>query len=179
MELHLAERRDYPLVKELYARAFPKEERAPWFLLHRRAKQGRGELLIARENGQFLGFAYMVCYGNLAYLFYFAIAEDCRGSGWGSQILQQLIAHYPDKTLVLAREPLDDNAENAAQRVRRRNFYLRNGLSDIPYQIQEATVIYDLMSPDPDLNPKDYDDLMCHWAGWLQSRRVPMRLIAK
>lgn len=79
----------------------------------------------------------------------------------------------------LAREPLDDGAANNGERVRRRNFYLRNGFSDLPYEIREAGVIYDLMSTEEPVDPQDYDALIRRWAGRFVSRRIEMRMTEK
>lgn len=50
--------------RALYLSAFPKEERAPWWLLKRRAKQGRAEALAAMDDGRFAGMAYVVTLGD-------------------------------------------------------------------------------------------------------------------
>lgn len=67
--------------RALYLSAFPKEERAPWWLLKRRAKQGRAEALAAMDDGRFAGMAYVVTLGDMAYLFYLAVEEGQRGRG--------------------------------------------------------------------------------------------------
>ena len=171
MILRKAEKNDYKQIKRLYLSAFPEDERAPFFFVRRRARQGRAEMLVAEENGAFIGFAYTVSYRELTYLFYFAVDGALRGTGCGSEILRLLI--------FLAREPLDDGAANNGERVRRRNFSLRNGFRDLPYEIREAGVIYDLMSTEEPVDPQDYDALIRRWAGRFVSRRIEMRMTEK
>ena len=162
MELRRANKNDYRLIKKLYISAFPRDERAPFFMLKKRAFQGKAEMLAAEENGEFIGFAYAITY---------------RDKGYGGKILGLLKKHFEGKALFLAREQLDDKAENIRERINRRNFYLANGFKDLPYRIREATVIYDLMSTDEEINIKDYNILIKDWAGPVLSRLVKLEVL--
>ncbi|MCM1043755.1 MAG: GNAT family N-acetyltransferase [Corallococcus sp.] len=174
MNIRKAEKSNYKQIKALYNTAFPKEERAPFFFVKRRALQKRATMLIAENDGEFVGFAYTVPYNDIIYLFYFAVAEDKRGNGNGGAIIKLLKEYYRGKKIFLAREPLDDSADNSEQRIRRRNFYIKNGFVDLPYQIREANVIYDLMSTDGNFNPHDYNALIKNWLGGLVAHLVKM-----
>lgn len=178
MKLRTANKTDYNVIKPLYNMAFPKEERAPFFFIKHRAIQGRATMLIAEKDGEFIGFCYTVSCKNLIYLFYFAVAENKRGNGSGSEKLHLLKKYYEGKKIFLAREPLDDNADNSRQRISRRDYYIRNGFKDLPYKIREASVIYDLMSTDEDIDPKDYDMLIKKWAGNIIVHIVKMEVIS-
>ncbi len=172
MELHNANKNEYKLIKDLYISAFPRDERAPFFLLKRRAAQNRAVALTAEENSEFIGFAYVIEYESIAYLFYLAVDKTKRGRGNGGKILRLLKDYFKGKTLFLARERLDDAAENRQERINRRNFYISNGFKDIPYQVREANVIYDLMSTDEKINIKGYNVLMRNWSGRLVSKLI-------
>lgn len=171
-----AERQDMKKIKKLYLSAFPPEERAPFIFIKRRSKKKSALMLAAKDGGEFVGFVYIVTYRDMAYLFYFAINEDKRGMGYGSAILQRLIDMYKGKRLFLAREQLDDKADNYAQRLKRRQFYLNNGFSDMPGHIKEANVVYDIMGIGGEISSSDYDDLITPWAGKLIKKRADMRL---
>lgn len=162
--------------RALYLRAFPPEERPPFWMLKRRAAQGRGELLGIRAKDAFAGFAYMIANDRAAYLFYLAIAEDARGQGLGSAVLDRLKERYAGRSLFLARETLDETAPNFDQRARRHGFYLRGGFADLPLHITEAGVTYDVMGAGPAPTPGDYNALMRSWAGPLLSRAVKCRM---
>ena len=41
--------------------------------------------------------------------------------------MKKIIASYPDLLIILDFEEIDANAENNNQRIRRKNFYLKNG----------------------------------------------------
>lgn len=154
-------------LKDLYLTAFPAEERAPWWLLKRRAAQGRAEMLAAMDGDEFAGMAYLVTLDDMAYLFYLAVEENRRGQGTGSQILTALKEQYHGKRLFLAREQLDQSAGNYAQRESRHRFYLANGLTDWDRLIKEGPVTYDVMGIGNVVDPPEYKALIEGWAGWL------------
>lgn len=177
MSIVLKKTNDYGKIKELYLTAFPRDERAPFSLIRRRARQGRADMLCAYDGEEFVGFAYMVCLRDLAYLFYFAIDESRRGMGYGSAVLAELKKRYEGKRLFLAREQLDESADNYGQRARRHEFYLRNGFEDKRFQIKEASVIYDAMGIGGEVSAKEYRELIEHWNGKLMRKLIDMRII--
>lgn len=173
------DRKMLKIIKKLYLSAFPKEERAPFFFLKSRAGKGGGEMLAVKEKDEFIGFVYIVRNKELVYLFYFAIAECKRGMGYGSRVLSAIREKYPDKRIFLAREQLDKASPNYAQRVSRREFYMKNGFEDIPCLLKEASVIYDTMSIGGIITPKDYEELISAWTGPIIYRLIDMRIIEK
>ena len=80
--------------------------------------------------------------------------------------------------IFLAREQLDKSAENYAQRVSRRNFYLRCGFEDLPCCIKEGSVVYDVMGIGGIVTAEEYHKLIKPWAGFLL-KIVDMRIIEK
>lgn len=163
-------------IRELYFSAFPREERSPFGLMKRRAKQGVGRMLAAKDGGEFVGFTYIIESADCAYLFYLAIVPQTRGAGYGSAILAQLREMYADKRIFLARESLDESADNYEQRVRRHEFYLRNGFSDLNCKIRELTVTFDVMSVGGEITPEDYKNLIIPWCGKFRQKHYPMKL---
>lgn len=176
MNLEIAARDDYKNIRRLYKSAFPKEERAPFFLLKRKVSRGNADVLIAGEHGEFMGFVYVVCYKDLVYLFYFAVDDKCRGRGFGSNILRLLKEKYGGKRIFLAREQLDENADNYGQRIKRHEFYLRNGFKDLPCHIREGNVIYDVMGIGGNVTSNEYDELITAWGGKMVKKMICMEL---
>lgn len=177
LTLSLADSDDTKKIKRLYLSAFPKEERAPFFMMKWKAKQKKGKMLAAKDNGEFVGFVYFIENSECAYLFYLAIVPEKRSMGYGTEILSQISTDYKGKRVFLARETLDPNAENYSQRLRRHEFYLRCGFSDIPCKIIEATETYDVMSIGGAVTPNDYKELISSWCGEFMRKRVPMKLV--
>lgn len=169
-------------VRALYHAAFPAEERPPFFLFMDRAKKRRADLLVAEENSRFIGFACLLSRkealpGDPAYLFFLAVEEKERGMGYGGKILNALKERYAGRRIFLAREQLDPAAENYEERLKRHEFYLKNGFSDLPCRIREAGVTYDCMGVGGPVAPEEYKALISHWAGPLIQRFVDMRLL--
>lgn len=59
--------------------------------------------------------------------FFLAIDRNARSKGYGGAALKALADAYPQLQIILDFEEIDENAENIDQRLRRKNFYLRNG----------------------------------------------------
>lgn len=164
-------------IKELYFAAFPKEERAPFGMMARKARRSKGRMLAAKDGDTFVGFTYIVENAACAYLFYLAISPEARGRGYGSAILGKLREMYKDKRLFLARESLDPASDNYEQRVRRHEFYLRGGFEDLACKIREYKVTFDVMSVGGNITPEDYADVMTPWCGKFLIKYAPMKLI--
>ena len=124
----LQEMADPSVVKKLYEAAFPKEERLPWLLLRGMAACRRLQVDCYLVNDAFCGFTIAARTESVMYVLFFAVAQEMRGMGWGSAILQLLRHSQGGKPLGLCVEPPDSGAENAAQRVDRLRFYEHNGL---------------------------------------------------
>lgn len=127
---------DLRCLEELYMTAFPEIERKPLGLLLDKADEGLMELLnIEEDDGAFLGLAIMIYHRDLVLLDYFAIAKENRGAGIGSEALQLLMKRYRDKRFFLEIETPSEDAPNAKQRERRKEFYIRNGMVQLDYEV--------------------------------------------
>lgn len=122
-------------MEALYKEAFPKEERKPFALMLKKCEEGSMEMLALEQDGRFLGLAIMILHGEIALLDYLAVSPDARGGGIGTKTLAALKSRYPDRHLLIEIEDPDEPADNTAERVRRRAFYLRNGMTPMPYKI--------------------------------------------
>lgn len=130
MELIPVSRGDLTYLKSLYFSAFPKNERKPFFFLLWKARQKQMDLLLIQENGENVGLTITGMYRDMVLIDYFAIDPARQGSGLGSLAIPLWKNRYPGKRIFLEIERLDENAPNIAQRVRRKRFYLKNGLRE-------------------------------------------------
>ena len=168
---------DRRAMKAIYLEAFPREERAPWFLIIRRTAQPPGDFWGLYDKSDPVGMAYVINGAGASYLFYFAIRSDCRGRGYGSEALERLKELYAGSRLFLALEQLDPTAENYAQRVKRHAFYEKHGLTDLPYRLKEASMVYSLMSAGGTVYPQDYRELIDRYTGPVVKRFYEMRFL--
>lgn len=118
------------LVRPLYERAFPMSEKKPFGLIERKVKKGNMEVLeICNSDDTYAGFFITVLGKDVILLDYFAICEECRGKGIGTDALKLLSEHYGGKRIVIEIEDPDIPSKNAEERTRRKGFYLRNGFN--------------------------------------------------
>ena len=122
--------RNFFKVRRLYLTAFPKIERHPVMELFSASAKGRAEFLHFTEDGKFIGLAYMIVRGTVAFLLYFAVDESKRNKGYGSALLGSIRKRYEGKDVVLLIESLHEECDNMDIRIRRKGFYLRNGFRD-------------------------------------------------
>lgn len=130
MELKQAEKKDLLMVRRLYETSFPRVERKPFSRILRNCRKGRMEVLAIWENLSFVGFFVTALCGELVLIDYFAVAEGKRNQGIGGKALCLLQQQYPAKKIFLEIERTDEKATNAAQREKRKNFYLENGMKE-------------------------------------------------
>ena len=168
---------DFRKVKQLYMRAFPDDERAPFLMLVLKAKKKGVDFWSISCDGQWAGMLYIVNYRDLSYVFYLAVSEELRGRGIGSAILRSAQKIYKDRRLFLAIEELDENAENYSQRVSRRNFYIRSGFAELHRQLREGNVIYDILGVGGDVKASEYKALMNSYAGSILSKLFTMEFV--
>lgn len=134
---HLHREADMKALRQLYEEAFPPEEKKPFSLILEKNEAGSMEILaIEGEDGSFLGLAIFILYRDLALLDYLAVSPEWRGAGIGSRALALLRERHKEKRFLLEIEDADElTAENCVDRKRRKAFYLRNGLREMPYRV--------------------------------------------
>ena len=118
---------DIPQLVLINQEAFPPSERASIDGLFDSNDGGNLDMIgIYGEQG-LLGFFAVRKLGSIRYLAYFAISQTKRSGGIGSRALSLLKQFYPEGQIVVEFEASDEAAENNTLRLRRRDFYLRNG----------------------------------------------------
>lgn len=149
----------------LYEAAFPASEKKPQKMLERLAKEGREELLAVTENGEFIGLAINMLAGETALLDYFAISEEKRSGGFGGRAIRMLTERFAGKKYILEIEMQDDTADNAQDRLRRKKFYLRNGLKETGVFVRAYHVDFELLTPDGELDFGQYLEILTEVMG--------------
>ncbi len=140
---------DFNLFWQLYQTAFPEEERLPLAFLF--GKNQESDLIACYDETTFCGFYSTVTFGDITHIMFFAIKEELRDRGYGSQVLHLIAERYSGNRIILDIEAEDPKAANNHQRIRRKAFYKRNGYTEseiayiwrtVPYQIliQNGTI---------------------------------------
>lgn len=124
-------------IRALYEAAFPASEKKPFALMEKKRDEGFMELCaILSDEDEFLGLAFFILHGRIALLDYFAIDEDARGRGVGTEALAKIKELFQKRVLLLEIEDTDEkDAENIRERIRRRSFYERGGMEIMPFKV--------------------------------------------
>lgn len=134
-------------VKSIYLEAFPKSERKPFFTVRHSVKKGKVKLFTASENNALLGFVMVD---------YLAVSNKVRSKGTGSLLMQEMCRRFKDRKIALLIEQLDEIAENSAQRIARRNFYLKNGFTSSNIFIEGTSGKMEIMNWGKQITPQEY-----------------------
>lgn len=142
-------------VRLLYETAFPEEEKKPFSLMETYAASGKAEILAVEEDG-FTGLVMNLLSGDVALLDYFAITPDKRSSGCGGRAIRKLLSRFAGKKYIFEIEMPDESAPNAADRKRRKAFYMRNGLKETGTFAHAYDTDFELLTPDGELTYEEY-----------------------
>ncbi len=147
-------------IQDLYIEAFPQTERKSFDLLLKTRDNGQAEILsIENENNDFLGLAITAQHQDMVLLDYFAISPNQRSSGIGSKVFQLLKQRYADKRFFLEIERTDIVADNQLQRQKRKAFYLKNGMQDMPFTVNLCGIEMEILAYNCKLSFQDYFNL--------------------
>lgn len=151
---------DTELARALNREAFPPNECIELDKLFSDPTEHSLVLLGVYREEDFAGFCIVRESERFAYLAYFAIAPECRSQGVGSETLRLLRDYYPGRQIVVECEAPDDRAENQAQRLRRRGFYLRNGFHETGWFMYYMEAEFELLCSAEDFDKPGFAALL-------------------
>lgn len=152
-------------VKDLYHRAFPKNEQIPfWFLLWR-ARRNNVDFLALYDNEDFIGFVYLIHNEDLTYVLYLAIYESFRSKGYGSKILELLKCRFPSNRIVLCIEAPNVTSNNQHQRKKRKAFYLRNEFFQANLSLLNGSETYEILTSNGEITTQEFLNLVKSFTG--------------
>lgn len=143
-------------IKKLYFQSFPKYEQLSWWILRFLTVRKGIDITAYYENEIFCGFTYTITDGNILFILFFAVNTEIRRQGYGSAILEYLKQNNPDKSILLNVELLDESADNYDERVKRFQFYKKNGFYDTKFDIEEVGGTFRVLATAPTFDPKEY-----------------------
>jgi len=153
-------------IEPLYISSFPEEERPPVEMFFSFALKKDNDIYGVYDNNSFIGFTNLLFYKDLCYLFFLAVSTEFRNKGYGSQIVQEVLKKYPNKNFILCYDEIDDKYQDNSLRIRRRDFYYRNGFKDNELKTCEYGVRYDTCYyGSHKVSFEDYQGLFIHCYG--------------
>lgn len=129
-------------VKPLFLSAFPEDERPSAYYFFKSFKKEDNHLFAFYDDGLFVGFASLIIYKDICYIFFLAVSSELRGQGYGSKILSELKNIYSDYVLLLCYEEVDKKYEDYEYRCKREAFYKKNGFLDNNLKTNEFGVVF-------------------------------------
>lgn len=172
MELKKVEKKEEKRLKRIYLEAFPRIERKPFWLMRQKARQGVMELLAIQEQEQIIGLAFTVQHHDLVLLDYFAIDRAYRGQNKGGLALELLQKRYQKQRFFLEIEQIDRKAANNEERIRRKHFYLKNGMKETSLKASVFQVPMEILSDGKPLTYKEYKSVYQEAIGPVFARQV-------
>lgn len=118
-------------IYHLYQKAFPASEKKPFSLIVKMYRKGSSDVWRFTRNGKFAGLIITINGENHILLDYLAVDKAQRGTGIGTQILQLMQKQYSGKGVFLEIESVYEDCENKAERIRRKHFYEKCGMTSM------------------------------------------------
>ena len=126
-----ADHPDIPALKKLYEEAFPENERPmsmdDILLLLDKIPCDLLGVYPDETPDTFVGFFFGIRGESGVYGVYYATDPNLRSTGIGRQAFKAILEYYGELPFWFSYESTFEESENAEQRERRRNFYLKNG----------------------------------------------------
>ena len=140
---------NYHEIGEFMKRVFPKDERMPMWLIRVLIHKKNYQCNVYYDQNVFVGIVFTIESDDTVFVFYLAVNDAIHSRGYGSELLQVLFEKYPEKSVTLFIETMDDKeADNYEQRVKRLAFYERNGFSQTGFQAGGKKPVVDILSRD-------------------------------
>ncbi len=144
---------NYQEICAFMKRVFPKEELMAMWLIRLLTLKKNYDFKVYYDNELFVGILFTIESDDTVFVFYLAVNDKIHSKGYGSRLLNILFDKYPDKSITLFIETMDDtNALNYDQRIKRLSFYERNGFAHTGIKAGFKTPFIDILSTD-----KEYD----------------------
>lgn len=118
---------DKSVLEKINEESFPVNERNSVDDLFDSGRDGNLDIIGIYADNVLAGFFAVRKFGRIRYMAYFAVSSQKRSKGIGSKALQLLKSFYSDCQIVNEFEAPDNSCQNNNIRLRRRDFYLRNG----------------------------------------------------
>lgn len=172
MKIKKPTKKQLKLLKKLYLSSFPKYERKPFALMQLWEKLGKMEILCIGSDTDFGGLVITVLYRDLVLIDYFAVCEEIRGTGIGSQAIDLIRERYKGKRIFLEIESTLKPCKDLSIRKRRKSFYLRNGLTECGISVMLFGVEMELLVFDKSVTYEEYYGLYKNLGGRIITGKI-------
>ena len=138
--------RQWAQIYKLYQKAFPASEKKPFSMILKMYRKGVTDVWRFTREGKFAGLVITINGNDHVLIDYLAVDQAQRGTGIGSRILPAMKEHYRDKGVFLEIESVYEECDNREERLRRKHFYEKCGLTSMEVFVWLFGVKMELMS---------------------------------
>lgn len=142
-------------IEKLYIEAFPENERFP-FMQMIKNENGHYETFGFFREGEFCGFAMLLNSGEISHILYIATKAELRGKGLGKKALEALGRIKKDKIIIVDIEREIPSSPENELRLRRKNFYLRNGYHETEIRYIWQDEAYEILAFGGEITREDF-----------------------
>lgn len=143
-------------VQNIYIDSFPKNERMPFPMMVAMSKLWNTDFWAFYDKDTLCGFIYLAHNRKIVFVMFLAVDKTIRSNSYGSAILQEIQYKYPDKKIIISIEPCDKNTPDIELRVRRKDFYLRNGYRETGYRMKLNGVVQEIIIRNGEFDKKQF-----------------------
>ena len=151
--------------RKLYKESFPDSERKPYYLMLYLKHKGKMELYELSDNDVFCGLFVTVVCGELVLVDYLAVSPELQGRGIGSETINIARNMYFGKKLFLEIESTLKPCDDLDNRLKRKRFYIKNGLTPCDFVVELFGVEMEVMSFGEKVDFDEYIKLYSEMAG--------------
>ena len=154
-------------VIRLYYASFPANERKPFGIILKKQREGKTDVWRIEAGGRFAGFAATINGDGLILLDYLAVSKAKRGRGIGAACLRALKEKYAGSGFFVEIESVYEEEAGLEERLRRKKFYLRNGMKELGVLADVFGVRMELLGWDCELDFEGYQAFYRdHYSPW-------------
>lgn len=163
-------------IRSLYNNAFPAAEKKPFSMIRTMYRKKKTDIWYCELDGRFAGLVITINGPEQILIDYLAICKKSRGKGIGSEILSLMRAQYEGKGIFLEIERVFENADNEEEKIRRKQFYLRNGMQEMHTYVKLFGVEMELLGYECTLDFSQYQSFYReNYNEWAASHIEPGR----
>lgn len=150
---------NYKEICELLCTSLPENEHLPLSIMYLLSLRKDIHYFGFYDEGQLIGLMYTIETKELDYLLYLAVNPKIRSKGYGSKMMEWLSFRSGKKPVALDIERPNDKAKNAEQRLKRFNFYIKNGFKDTNYTLNYNGEDYIILTNNDDFTKEAFENL--------------------
>ena len=159
-------------IYKLYHQAFPHYERKPFAIIRSMYKKGNTDIWYFEKDGRFAGLVFTVNRNEAILIDYLAVCPDRRGEGIGSDIISLMRNFYTPNGIFVEIESVFAECDNVNERLRRKEFYLKNNMLPMNVMVILFGVEMELLGIDCKLSFDEYFAFYHDVYGGLADRHV-------